>query len=287
MIYTAIHGGLGNQMFQYAIARSLSFYYKVPFKLDLVKMENYNLREFSLDLLNVSANVANRSEVKKYHNSKYKDYLLRQLYRKNIKLTNKIFEKNEFQYNEIIFENSDVYLDGYWQSYKYFENIRDILLEEFSLKSDFNLNNQSVLKNIKASNSISIHIRRGDYLLNNTNRNLYCVYGIKYYFDAIAFLSKKIDNAHFFIFSDDLDWARKEIIIPNATFVDANCKENFENDMFLMSKCKHNIIANSSFSWWGAYLGSGTGKVIVPPQWFGPKGPQDIQDLIPEKWMKI
>lgn len=286
MIYSKIYGGLGNQMFQYAIGRSISISNDISFKVDTYHMKGYDLRNYSLDKLNITAEIAEDEEIKRYYNNRYFNYLFRKLYAFGIKFSAIVFEKKDFVFENSVLKIKEGYLDGYWQSYKYFENIRDVLLQEFSLKNSLNESNLFFLAKIESTNSVSIHIRRGDYLLNKKNRDLYRVYGIEYYLDAIDLISEKTKNPHFFIFSDDLDWARKEINISNATFVDANCKENFENDMILMSKCKHNIIANSTFSWWGAWLNSNKNKnVIAPSKWISTL--DDSSDLIPEEWIMI
>jgi hypothetical protein len=288
MIYTSIYGGLGNQMFQYATAKSISVARNVDFKIDTCKMNNSNFitRNFLLNKFNISAQMAQIDEVFEFHNNKYFDFVLRKLYQKNIKLTNKIFEKKYFHFDKDLLSNQKGYLDGYWQSFKYFENIRDILLKEFTLVQELNFENKLILNQINESNSVSIHIRRGDYVKDKKNEKIYAVFGMEYYEDAIFYLIKTIQNPSFFVFSDDLEWASKNLDLKNATFVDVNATQNPANDLILMSCCKHNIIANSTFSWWSAWLNKNAQKVVIAPKrWMSTI--DNLDDLYPQNWIRL
>jgi hypothetical protein len=288
MIYTSIYGGLGNQMFQYATAKSISVERNVDLKIDTCKMNNSNFisRDFLLSKFNISAQMAQISEVKEFHNNKYFDFILRKLYQRNIKLTNKIFEKKYFHYDNDILSNHKGYLDGYWQSFKYFENIREILLREFTLVKELNLENKLILNQINESNSVSIHLRRGDYIKEQKNKKIYSVFGMEYYENAILYIESKIENPLFFVFSDDLEWVSKNLNLTNAIFVDANATQNPENDLFLMSNCRHNIIANSTFSWWSAWLNQSPYKIIVAPKkWISTL--DNLDDLYPKNWARL
>ena len=286
MIISKIYGGLGNQMFQYAIGKSLSIENNLNFKIDVFKMEGYDLRDFSLNMLNISADLANKNEIEKYHKNKYIDYILRALFKKNFRLSNKFFEKDEFEYNEIDVDKKEVYLDGYWQSFKYFENIRETLIKEFTLKGNLNLKNKDVLKRINSTNSVSIHIRRGDYVNVSKNKSIYNVFGMEYYQKAIKYINQNIDDPYFFVFSDDINWCKENLILNNALYVDANLNSSFECDMILMSKCEHNIIANSTFSWWGAWLNQNSDKIVIAPKrWMSTI--EYLDDLYPKEWIKL
>lgn len=288
MIFTSIYGGLGNQMFQYAIGKSISTASKVDFKIDTYKINNSNYisRDFSLSKFNISAELAEISEVEKFHWSKYFDFIFGKLYQRNIKLSNKIFEKKTFHFDEEMLSISNGYLDGYWQCFKYFEDIREILLKEFTLVDEMNFENKLILNQINELNSVSIHIRRGDYIKDKKNNAIYNVFGMEYYHNAIDFITNKIDIPYFFVFSDDLEWASKNLELNNATYVDVNSKGNPENDLILMANCKHNIIANSTFSWWGAWLNHTPNKItIAPKRWMSTI--DDLNDLYPQNWIRL
>lgn len=288
MIFTSIYGGLGNQMFQYAIGKSISTASKVDFKIDTYKINNSNYisRDFSLSKFNISAELAEISEVNKFHWSKYFDFIFGKLYQSNIRFSNKIFEKKTFHFDEKMLSISSGYLDGYWQCFKYFEDIREILLKEFTLVDEMNFENKLILNQINELNSVSIHIRRGDYVKDKKNNAIYNVFGMEYYHNAIDFISKKIDSPYFFVFSDDLVWASKNLNLNNAIYVDVNTTKNPENDLVLMSNCKHNIIANSTFSWWGSWLNQNSEKItIAPKKWMSTINYLD--DLYPDAWIRL
>jgi hypothetical protein len=288
MIITSIYGGLGNQMFQYAIGKSIATINNIDFKIDTYKINNSNFiaRDFSLSKFNISAEHAELSEVKNFHCSKYLDFIFGKLYQKNIRLSNKIFEKKQFHFDRNMLAISSGYLDGYWQSFKYFEGIREILLKEFTLVDELNFKNKLIFDKIIELNSVSIHIRRGDYVKDEKNNAIYNVFGIEYYHKAINFISKKINKPYFFVFSDDLEWASQNLSLNNATFVDVNSTKNPEIDLILMANCKHNIIANSTFSWWGAWLNENSQSItIAPKKWINTI--DDLDDLYSDTWIRL
>jgi hypothetical protein len=251
-----------------------------------INNSNYIARDLSLSKFNICTTHATLKEVKKFHKSKYIDFIFRKLDQNNIKVSNKIFEKKPFYFDEKMLSLTTGYLDGYWQSYKYFDDIREVLLNEFTLVNEMNLENKLICKKITELNSISIHIRRGDYVKEKKNMTIYNVFGLEYYHQAIEFISKKISNPYFFVFSDDLDWAKKNLQLTNVTYVDVNLTQNPENDLILMSKCKHNIIANSTFSWWGAWLNQNSEKIIIAPRkWMSTV--ESLDDLYPDDWIRL
>ncbi|MDP3946424.1 MAG: alpha-1,2-fucosyltransferase [Lutibacter sp.] len=286
MIYSNIYGGLGNQMFQYAIAKNISILNNVCFKLDVAKMNNSYLRDYSLKKFNISNVIASLEEVKKFHKNKYYNYILRELQQKNILLGNKYYEKLELIFDKKVLSLQSGYLEGYWQSFKYFENIRDVLLKDFTLAEEMNFENKLIYNEIISTNSISIHIRRGDYISNSKNNKIYNVFGLEYYNKAIDFITKQINNPYFYVFSDDLEWASKYLNLSNVTYVGINSSKNPENDLVLMSYCKHNIIANSTFSWWAAWLNQNQNKIIIAPKkWMSTVN--NLDDLYPQTWIRM
>lgn len=193
--------------------------------------------------------------------------------------------ENSFSYNDIILpKNDEIYcLKGYFQSEKYFENYKDTINYYFTLKPEIENFILNKYKNI-LPNSCSIHIRRGDYL---KQVNHHPVQSLSYYHNAIETIyGKDIDDINFLIFSDDIKWCEENISLPKVYFI-----ENNSNiiDMFLMSKCDNNIIANSSFSWWGAWLNKNENKKVISPlEWFGVNYSNlEVKDLIPKQWVKI
>jgi hypothetical protein len=174
------------------------------------------------------------------------------------------------------------YLKGYWQSEKYFEGISKTICKHFSFPPFTDNKNKALLELIVHSNSVSIHIRRGDYLKNNLNWSL----DIEYYYRAIDLIKEKVNNPIFYIFSDDMQWAETNIKVPNCHFINHNKGNDSFRDMQLMSNCKHNIIANSSFSWWGAWLNNNEDKkVIAPNKWLSTM--EGTRDIIPDSWIQL
>jgi hypothetical protein len=286
IIYSKIYGGLGNQMFQYAIGKSISIKNNIEFKIDSTRMKNYGLRDFVLNKFNISAAEATNEEIGKFRINKYFDWIAKKSFQMGLNLNDKFYEKNEFLYDENVFLNNSIYLQGYWQSYRYFESIRGILLKEFSLSKPFEISNKLILNKIKDCNSVSLHIRRGDYVNNPKNNSLYNVVGLDYYHRAIMYFNENVKNAHFFVFSDDLDWAAENLSIGNSTYVNINSIDTPECDLILMKHCNHNIIANSTFSWWGAWLNESVNKIVIAPSnWMS--NVSDTSELIPAEWIRF
>ena len=179
----------------------------------------------------------------------------------------------------------DAYLCGYWQSEKYFKDIREVILKEFTFPIQAVKSNVKLTDQMKLENSVSIHVRRSDYL---TEQNLK-VYGNicteKYYSNAINYIEGIIDNPHYYVFTDDLQWAKEYFKGDNYTIVSENRGKDSYIDMYLMSQCKHNIIANSSFSWWGAWLNQNPDKkVLAPKKWFHN---HEKEEIVCEDWIRI
>lgn len=295
MITVNIIGGLGNQMFQYAFGYATSKENNTELKLDVSGFNAYDLRDYELDLFNVEKN----SELK----SKY-DSLLNKLNGKHntllSKATRKILrgllrftkfyyqEKEEFVFDKGVFNiRTDTYFYGYWQNQKYFKKYRKELLEIFTLKSIHSQTKEYQQKIIE-SESVSLHIRRGDYLTDAHTNSVHGVCDMEYYKKAVTEVLKSKKQARFFIFSDDLDWVKDNLdFIDNKTFIEYKSDISDHEEMHLMSQCKHNIIANSSFSWWGAWLNQNSDKkVIAPKKWFK-DSILNADDLIPDSWVRL
>ncbi len=277
IIISNLIGGLGNQMFQYAAGLSMASQKNVQFKIDTFDFKNYKLHQYSLDKWNISAPVATLPEVQLLKSKRL--FLFK----------NNVYKESSFNFDAGLFKQSPpVYIKGYWQSEKYFINIRGILLKEFSPKNPLSDFSQSILENIKKSSpSISLHIRRGDYLLEK-NQKIHGVCGLDYYESAILEFENQYKNSTFFVFSDDIQWAKDNLKInSNIIWVDGNdSSRNFE-DIYLMSYCNHNIIANSSFSWWGAWLNDHKDKKIIAPKAWFYSNQFNVNDLCCQDWVLL
>lgn len=287
MIITELNGGLGNQMFQYAVARRLAEVNHTELKLDIENFNKDRLRAYELHHLNVNAQFAVYDDIaifkERSKREKIKFYIRQILSRKKLR---NIKEKH-FHFDEsILFLKDNIYLQGYWQSEKYFKDIADIIRREFSLKEKLSEESQQVAQKIKMSiNSVSLHIRRGDYVSNPTTNSVHGVCSLEYYQQCVQVLRERLGELSLFVFSDDPVWVEENLNYDHLlTFVNHNGAERAYEDMHLMSLCQHNIIANSSFSWWGAWLNQNSKKIVfAPKQWFRVDD-YATGDLIPEGW---
>lgn len=290
MIITKLIGGLGNQMFQYATGRRMAHFNNTELKLDITGYKNQvgiTPREYMLHIFNIQENFASESEINKLKKNNFVQKILKKIHPV---FTNKSYikEKGHNFDPDILNIGDNTYLEGYWTSEKYFRDIEDIIRKEFTLKNKPDEVNQKMICRIKSCNSASIHIRRGDYVEDKKTNQFHGVCALRYYLKAVALIAKKVKNPQFFVFSDDLQWTKQNLHLEFPyIYDDHNAGKKDYEDMRLMSECKHNIIANSSFSWWGAWLNKSTNKIVITPKrWF--KDPLiKTVDLIPKSWLKI
>jgi len=286
MIIVKIIGGLGNQMFQYAYAKALQLKgYEV--KIDVGAFNTYKLHGgYQLDKYNIDLEVTTTVE----NNQFYKNSIVFKLLKKLGLYNSKIIEEKSLLFDESLLRiEDDKYIQGYFQSEKYFINLREVILKQFTMISNITNYTKQVEKSIlKSHNSCSIHIRRGDFI-NSVNKNLHGTCDIEYYEKAIELMNNKEENINYFIFSDDIDWVKDNLKVNNAVYIDSEEKRVPHEDMYLMSLCQHNIIANSSFSWWGAWLNQNYYKIVIAPaRWFVDEiFYSQSNDIIPHNWKKI
>lgn len=298
MILIQQNGGLGNQMFQYACGRSLAIKHQTSLILDLsflkenISNRGTTKRTFELfDVFQINSKEASISDLKNGKPLFYKvlNVFAFKLGFKGIQMS-KYFIENKFSYNTNIKKvGEDCYLSGYWQSPKYFNSIESVIRKDFTFYKQLDNRNLEMVHLIEKSNAVSLHIRRTDFQNSNSN-NTHGTCTLDYYKKAAKYISTKIKEPHFFVFSDDINWAKENLKLPfQLTFISGNNGRKSYVDMQLMSVCKHNIIANSSFSWWGAWLNSNRNKIVIAPKnWFSNKTLNNqINDLIPEEWIRM
>lgn len=284
MIVVKLIGGLGNQLFQYAMGRNLAYKKNTKLKLDISAFQTYKLHNYSLQHFNIFEDFVRNNEL---YSLKKKSILSSDIFKpyykkKHIKEKKLGFDTNYFKVPK------NCYLEGYWQSEKYFRDIQDIIKKEFRVKHKILGENAVIADNIIKTNSVSIHIRRADYVSNKKTNNVHGTCSFKYYLKAINIIKNNVGNPFFFIFSDDIFWARKNFKkFDNITFVDYNnASKNYE-DLRLMSLCKYNIIANSSFSWWGAWLNKNNKKIVIAPKKWFRNDKYKNDDLVPTFWIRL
>lgn len=290
MIKLILSGGLGNQMFEYAAGRALSMRYDTDLFVDLYllqKKTKATIRSYELSVFNIEApisqSILNKIAIKVFGAIRSKTIGHSFLDKFGI------FRDEKTQYYDKRFEllSKNTTLFGYFQNENYFKGISEQLKVDFTFRSPLSGENDKIRYKIEQMTSVSIHIRRGDYINNNSNLP---VLDLSYYKKAIEYITSQIDNPYFFIFSDGIEWVKKNLDLSklNHEFIDWNTNEDSYRDMQLMSLCKHNIIANSSFSWWAAWLNNNPSKLVVAPQkWY--KGDTGIypDGFLPKEWITL
>ena len=291
VVIIRLNGGLGNQMFQYAAGRRLAHLHGVELKVDISGFESYKLRKYALGAFSRQENFATLEEIEALTVRKQgfiERLIAKAMGRKPVAVPSYVREKHFHFDPEILSLPDHVYLDGYWQSEKYFADIEDIIQHEFTVKTPQEGKNRDLAALIASCDSVNLHIRRGDYVADPETSRVHGTCDLDYYYRCVEKLLATVKNPHFFIFSDDYGWAGENLKLPYpTTLVNHNGVDKDYEDLRLMSQCKHHIVANSSFSWWGAWLCSNPEKIVfVPSRWFLDSS-RDTKDLIPDTWIRI
>lgn len=292
MIISYILGGIGNQMFQYAAGRALSLSTGQSHLLDVSDFSGYALHNgYELDrVFNVAGERADVQVVRDMLGWKARPLGKRLLRRQEfawLRGEQFVVEPYSHYWPDFSKLTCDCYLFGYWQSERYFKSAEVQLRKEFIFREPLSGRNSVLAAEISACQSVSVHIRRGDYVNDPKTRAILCTCSEDYYLRAINYIAGQVNHPVFYIFSDDVGWAKQRLQISYpSVFVDHNFRAESYRDMQLMSLCHHHIIANSSFSWWGAWLNGKPGKrVVAPLTWFC--GGADARDLIPSEWLRL
>ena len=272
-------GGLGNQMFQYALYRKFQHLgYDTYADLYPFTEKGYETRDFALPVLGISLREAKKQDIIRLYgdvDSYFDRVWLRTIGKRTYD------KERRIAFHPQILAVKEGYFNGYWQSEKYFSDIRDILLKEFCfprITDPENIRLEKVIKNDKYS--VSLHLRMGDYLKVPKMYGGICT--AEYYRKAIAYIKERVDEPHFYVFSNDIGAAREMFADEDFVFVGNNSESQGYIDMHLMRLCRHQIIANSSFSWWGAWLNENAEKIVVAPgEWFRK---YDVKDIWCEGW---
>lgn len=281
-----LNGGLGNQMFQWAFAKmvqettdmdvylNMSYFkhsYARPYQLNIFRLEPKFVESFGtklkLDIIWSLRAIVN--------GEKFLGYTL--------------CSEKQFNFDpHIVKIKPNSYIEGFFQSELYFKWVENDLRNDFKFDAPISNETKQIESRIRSTNSISLHIRRGDYVQKKRYKEVYAECTIEYYQRAVDYIAERYPEPSLFIFSDDIAWVRKNLKIPyRSIYVSHNTGENSYEDMYLMSLCSHNIIANSSFSWWGAWLNNNKDKIVIAPEkWFNDD--KIIQtDVIPKEWIRL
>jgi len=298
MIIIKLIGGLGNQMFQYAIGKHLAMINRTRLYLDISDYYLYPDRYYALDCFDVEAEIATAQLLADFKAYPHNLGSFQRLWRYHLLgERNVIIQEPHFHFANDMLKpyEANVHLSGYWQTEKYFSRISLRIRKDFRFAKPLSLRNDELAKQIANSESVSIHVRRGDYISNNITNQYHGVCDLGYFQTAIRFIVDKIRNPTFFVFSDDMDWVTSHLKIEHKHYlVGHNQGTESYNDMRLMSLCKYNIIANSSFSWWGAWLNANEEKIVVAPKyWLNPNSTWykdwkvSMDDYVPANWHQV
>ena len=291
MIVCRLWGGLGNQLFQYAFAYTVAKNTGQNLMLDVSFFEKQTLRGYKLNQFNIKENeIIDIDEIPKRIISMknkginkliriFPDFFL-QVYPQWWYLKETRYKYKHVNYDRL--KKHNVYLDGYWQCEKYFAELREDLIEQFQLTKDLSNQAKAIKNRINTTKSVSVHIRRGDYTKIRYSRHLYLLEK-EYFYKALDEINQIVNNPTIFFFSDDIEWVKKEFGINSQYEFIQLTGENADLEEFtLMRQCNHNIISNSTFSWWAAWLNTNSNKIIISPErYFGNR------DIIPQEWLKI
>jgi hypothetical protein len=288
MIVLRLCGGLGNQLFQYALGRKLALNHQTELVLDKEWYKSTpasnTLRNYELGRYPIIARdaIGNEKLWCRFHSSRI-------LGRTGIRWGGwSMFRERGFDFDNTIFDLTDnTFVFGYWQSHLYIDDIADRIRIEFIPIIPPSLEDVNLIGRMQSTNSVSVHIRRGDYVTQKAATTVHGSCSEQYYVSAVEKTNSLLSDPHYFVFSDDMEWVKKNMVFPGSTtYVEHNDSNTAFQDLRLMSTCKHHIIANSSFSWWGAWLNSSQEKMVIAPAvWFADRRP--TPHLMPKSWIRI
>jgi hypothetical protein len=293
VIIAALTGGLGNQLFQYAAARRLAKHKGVEFALDTSDFDRRGRRRYGLERFAPRVRLATPQETLRVQDRQNQD-LWHRAWRQRRKLLpyyrrRVILEQHPFQFDPHLLElPAEAYLIGYWQNEKYFAPLADALRAELTLKTPLSTPSAVLAEELRANNAVGVHVRRGDYVSNAAVHQRFGVCSPEYYRDCARQLLAQHPQAVFYVFSDDPEWARNNLDLGRTPIiVDHNGPERDYEDLYLLSLCHHFIIANSSFSWWAAWLSTWPEKIVYGPRRWQASGEFDTSDILPAGWRAV
>ncbi|MFA6222152.1 MAG: alpha-1,2-fucosyltransferase [Desulfomonilaceae bacterium] len=292
MVIVRLIGGLGNQMFQYATARAIAYRNRSTLKLDISFFKNDPKRFYALSHFNIIEEFASAEEIASFRGSIMKKTCGR-VFRfipslRPTRLRSIALERRQSFDPTVLKLPGNIYLVGYWCSEKYFKDIEPVIRREFKVKTPAHHENEALAREIFFQQSVSLHIRRGDYVSDPTTYNFHGLCPISYYLEAANRIAREIDDPHFYVFSDDKEWIQQYLKLDwRCTYVTHNGPDQDYEDLRLISQCRHHIIANSTFSWWGAWLSDYPNKIVFSPKkWFRSMA-IDTNSIVPPNWRQI
>ncbi|MGN7986077.1 alpha-1,2-fucosyltransferase [Pedobacter sp. 22226] len=273
MIVSRLNGGLGNQMFQYAFGRALSLKYNLPLYMDK-SLFNGSERNYGLDIFPI--------EIKFAEEIRYGDAEKKRIFQ---------LQESQSAYDGTAMESINSHeqtgtifiVSGYWQSYKYFEQIATLIRKDFTIEMPLREDEWELKKRIQNSQSVMVHVRRGDYLFPG-NLDKHGTVDLDYIYRGMEFYKNNLKKPVFYIFSDDIEWCRMNIRCEDEIIFTDGDIDDGRTSFYLMGQCKYFIISNSTFSWWAAWLGDFKQKYVVSPHFWYKNVPASTLDIIPPEW---
>jgi Glycosyl transferase family 11. len=289
MVIAQIRSGLGNQMFQYAFAKRLSIVNDAELRLDLSQYGDRQLRAYELNNFAISAGRLRIGERCLARVARSKRFSAARRFSEQMLggPVTELYDRQTGFDSEAFGARGNLYLEGFWQSWKYFADIRPILLKEFDVLLAYESSDKRILEEIDKTSSVCLHIRRGDYVSDSQTSKLFGVCSPDYYHRSIAYIREHIPMPKFFVFSDELGWAKKTFgEHEDFRYIAHNDSCSPAYDFRLMKRCKHFILSNSTFGWWAAWLSEFPGKLVIAPKsWY--KSTWTTDDLIPAEWLTL
>jgi hypothetical protein len=296
MVIVQLMGGLGNQLFQYAAGRALALRGQTELELDLGEVGEGAYRPYSLGAFDLPAETARIGELPFEFRQAHRSRFARRVYarlprrlRPRARGGPRVIREKSHAFDEsLISARGDVYLVGFWQSPKYFEDFASVIRSDLALTRERAAAGATLTTQVRREGTVSVHVRRGDYVSHPANIGRFVDCSPEYYEQALELLSSRVEVRTVYLFSDDIGWAERELRFAFPTvYVSEQTGMTDTTDFFLMSQCEHHVIANSTFSWWAAWLGRHSdGLVVAPSRWFMDTT-GDIRDLYPADWLVL
>jgi len=292
MIIIRLRGGLGNQMFQYAIGKRIAKQLNTDMKLDLTsllkthKSEHVTDRDYQMGIFNIEESFLIQPKLLRTLDKLGLNFLSQLI--KGIKLFGfKTYKEKTFTVEDWLVTNpkDKTLYSGYWQSEAYFNTAEDELRKDFKFKGALSLQARKIQEKIKSVNAVCVHMRRGDYVGNTVFNNS----GLDYFEKSADYINESIDSPHFFVFSDDPDWCKENVKFNyDYTIVDYDTENiKYKEDLQLMSSCTHFVMSASSFSWWAVWLSNKKNNIVIVPKIWFLEDYKDTRDLISKNWIRL
>lgn len=293
MIAVRLQGGLGNQLFQYAIGRALADRWQVELKVDLQSFAESSERCYGLDNFRIRAEVASAPEsaALRWRTPRWWTRLKWRLTGKQmlpfVPAKTRLVEASPNRYDTSVWRaGPDAYIEGYWQCWQYVREGGQQLAEDLEFRVPAGGANSRLAERICQGESVFVHVRRGDYI-SEAFAGRYAICSLEYYQRAMEMIATRVQTPAFYVFSDDMEWCRQHLVFPlPIVFVDGNDSASAHEDLRLMALCRHGITANSTLSWWAGWLGRWDGRVVCTPrEWY--RHGRGVGDLIPPDWIRL